>query len=371
MKKWIAVGVAIAVFVIVLIGAVAYVVLRQAPSESDVVESMVQVPNAEIVVCAQWSPDGNRILYEASGIWITNTDGTDRVWLADGRSPVWSPDGSLVAFVSDDGIELIGPDASGRRLLVSAAALAPEPPEGGSANLGAPAWSPDGGKIAFELGSYVPDPFDPSDPMGQTGTRLSSIWIINSDGSDPKRLTTDSAYEQDPCWSRDGQSVTFFSDRYDGEPGRWTARVDGSSQPEPAEGGCLSPDGTRIAYLADDEDLWLKDTDGSNAVEVAGGSGWYYGATWSPDGTMLAFQSVIVGPVGNIWIVKADGTGKTRLTGATKNPFDCTPRWIEYLEPQWSPDGTKLLFLNGLTKGNTSWGCDRLWVLELNLEGLD
>jgi Tol biopolymer transport system component len=215
------------------------------------------------------------------------------------------------------------------------------------------------------LGSYVPDT---SDPWRQTGTSLSSIWIINSDGNDPRRLTTDSAYEQRPYWSRDGQSVTFLSNRNDGEYGMWTSRVDGSGQPEPAEGGCLSPDGTRIAYLTEDEDLWLKDADGSNAVEVAGGSGWYYNAAWSPDGTMIAFQSVIVGPVGNIWIVNADGTGKTRLTGATKNSFDCTPKWIQYKEPQWSPDGTKLLFLNGLTRGNVSWGSDRLWVLELDLE---
>jgi Tol biopolymer transport system component len=222
MKKWIIIGVTIAA-VVALVGVAAYMLLRQTWSAPDVVQSMEPVPNVDGVVRAQWSPDGNRILYEASGIWITNTDGTNQVCLADGRSPVWNPDGSLVAFVSDDGIELISPDATGRRLLVSPTALAPEPAEGGSIDLGAPAWSPDGGKIAFELGSYVPGPFDPSDPMRQTGTSLSSIWIINSDGSDPKRLTTDSAYEQRPSWSRDGQSVTFLSNRNDGEYGRMAA----------------------------------------------------------------------------------------------------------------------------------------------------
>jgi Tol biopolymer transport system component len=370
-KKWIIIGVIIAVVVIASVGAVGYVVLQQTWSKPDVVESMVQVPNAEGVVRARWSPDGDRILYESyesSGIWITNADGTNQVHLAEGNSPVWSPDGSLVAFVSDDGIELMSPDATGRRLLVSPTALAPEPAEGGSIGLGAPAWSPDGGKIAFELGSYVPDPFDPSDPWRQTGTSLSSIWIINSDGSDPKRLTTDSAYEQGPYWSLDGQSITFSSNRNDGKYAMWTSRVDGNGQPELAEGGVLSPDGTRVAYLTEDEDLWLKDADGGNAVEVAGGSAWYQNWAWSPDGTMLAFDSTIVGPVGNIWIVNANGTGKTKLTGATRDLFDCTPELLKYKEPQWSPDGTKLLFLNGLDKGNTLWGCDRLWVMELSFE---
>ena len=406
MKKWIIIGVIIAVVVIASVGAVGYVVLRQTWSKPDVVESMVQVPNAEGVVRARWSPDGgcilyesyessgiwiinadgtnqvqlaegntpvwspdgNRILYESCGIWIMNADGTNQVQLAEGNTPVWSPDGSRIAFASDDGLEVIGPDATGRRLLVSTTALAPRPAEGDSVSLDSPAWSPDGSKIAFELESYIHGPVDFSDPFKETGTQLCSIWIINSGGGDAKRLTTDSAYEEHPSWSRDGQSVTFSSNRNDGEYAMWTSRVDGSGQPEPAEGGHLSPDGTRMAYLTEDEDLWLKDTDGGNAVEIAGGSGWYYNTAWSPDGTMMAFQSVIVGPVGNIWIVNADGTGKTRLTGATKSSFDCTPEWIQYKEPQWSPDGTKLLFLNGLTKGNTSWGCDRLWVMELNFE---
>jgi len=349
-------------------GAAAYMALRQKPSGPDIVASLKQLPMVRDASNATWSPDGMTILYEAwPSIWKVDHDGGNRTYLGEGRLPTWSPDGSRIAFVTDDGLEVMNADGGDREMLLDLADIVPVALLE-DASVDSAVWSPDGSRIAFVVGSYVPGPFDPSDPMRQTGTSLSSIWIMNSDGTEPKRLTTDSAYEQGPNWSPDGQSVTFVSNRSDGEYGRWTSKVDGSGQPEPAEGGRLSPDGTRIAYVTEDADLWLRDADGGNAVRVAGGSGRYYNPTWSPDGTMVAFESVVVGPVGNIWIVNADGSGKTKLTGATKHSFDCTPEWISYKEPQWSPDGTKLLFINGLTKGNTTWGYDRLWVMEVNLE---
>lgn len=337
--------------------------LRQTPSKPDVVKSMDQVSDMRDASDAAWSPDGQRILYESSGLWTISADGTDEVYLGEGSGASWSPDGTEIAFDSGNGLEVMKADGSGRRRLANASEFVPPTTEHWW--LESTAWSPDGRMIAFEVWAWVPDP---SDLTGGRGTQPTLIWTVNADGTNSKRLTADTAYERNPFWSPDSQTITFFSDRGDGEWANWTSRVDGSVPPQLTEGGCLSPDGTRIAYVTEDEDLWLKDTDGGNAVEVAGGSGWYYNAAWSPDGTMIAFQSVIVGPVGNIWIVNADGTGKTRLTGATKNSSDCTPEWIQYKEPQWSPDGTRLLFLNGLTKGNTSWGYDRLWVLELDLE---
>jgi dipeptidyl aminopeptidase/acylaminoacyl peptidase len=76
-----------------------------------------------------------------------------------------------------------------------------------------------------------------------------------------------------------------------------------------------SPDGSRIAYVVRDPDdatrIYVADRAGGNARRVGrddGGDGW---PAWSPDGNRLAFQS---GPVADIYVVNADGSGLTRVT---------------------------------------------------------
>lgn len=69
-----------------------------------------------------WSPDGTEIAFrsERSGepeIWIMNADGTGRRRLTEGLSPAWSPDGSLIAYSWIQGLTVIRPDGTGRRVL--------------------------------------------------------------------------------------------------------------------------------------------------------------------------------------------------------------------------------------------------------------
>ena len=68
-----------------------------------------------------------------------------------------------------------------------------------------------------------------------------------------------------------------------------------------AEGGSVSPDGSRIAYVNGPKfgsELWVMDSDGANARRVSWarkpdqpnlGDGWIQRAAWSPDGTRLAY----------------------------------------------------------------------------------
>jgi Tol biopolymer transport system component len=423
MKKWIILGVIVAVVVMAAVGGVGYVVFRQAHSRPDVVKSLTYLPRNGRIWPASWSPDGQKILYQSSGMWAVDPDGQTEVYLGHGDCPVWSPDGSQIAFASDNGLGVVNTDGGGRRLLVDLAEL--DLPESDDKQVDSAVWSPDGGMIAFGAGAFIPDP---SDVWEQTGTLIHGVWIVDADGSNLRQLAADFAESNDASWSPNGGSIAFTSrngDDWDiyvadvvsggqrpltASPAseseiRWSpnggsiAFVSGSGDAsdiyvvDVAGGGLQqlttspandweprwSPDGSKIAFVSGykpgkdkDHEIWLMDADGSNKVQLAKGSESYDYPAWRPDGSMIAFSSARLGPLGDIWLVNADGSGRTKLTRTSRYSFTCNPKYICYEEPKWSPDGKRLLFLNRLTKWE-SWrssvsGYDRLWVLELDLE---
>ena len=101
------------------------------------------------------SPKGDRVVFSrAHQLWVVPTDGSSparQLFYArgDNRSPVWSPDGSRLAFVSDRGdhrfIGVYAPDSAGIRW------MAPS-----TSRDGMPRWSPDGSRLAFTAaGSWI------------------------------------------------------------------------------------------------------------------------------------------------------------------------------------------------------------------------
>ncbi len=112
-----------------------------------------------------------------------------------------------------------------------------------------PEISPDGKKIV-----YVRRFADAA-----TDKRYSNLWIINSDGTDHRPLTT--------------------GDRNDSSP-RW------------------SPDGTRIAYLSDadgKQQIYIRWTDTGQTARITNLEDSPDAIAWSPDGKMLSFSALVPG----------------------------------------------------------------------------
>jgi TolB protein len=111
------------------------------------------LPNADTNQAPDWSPAGDRIVYDAvQGLRVDSIDGYLSYLItseARDTGPKWSPDASKVAFTrwQHDHWEVYVVDADGRN--VRRLTDTPAKANGQAANSVAPAWSPDGNYIAF------------------------------------------------------------------------------------------------------------------------------------------------------------------------------------------------------------------------------
>lgn len=179
--------------------------------------------NPEMDVFPDWSPDGNKIVFErdrgdGSGrdLFAVNADGSNELQLTsppgEHSGAAWSPDGTQIAFGSDiDGdpkactgfgsedcnVEIYVMDSDGNNITRVTHTEGID---------GFPEWSPDGTRLAFHSNEIESGWFD--------------IYTINVDGSNRTRLTEDETSEGNPSWSPDGEWVIFNSDRnvYEEDP---------------------------------------------------------------------------------------------------------------------------------------------------------
>jgi TolB protein len=202
----------------------------------------------------------------------------------------------------------------------------------------APAWSPDGRKIAFARGDSK-----------------WKLYVAGADGGHERELTREATQKgliTPDAWSSDNRMLAFA-----GKGGIVAMKNDGSQKRQLTRNRqddypAWSPDGRKLAFVRGDY-IFVMNANGTDqhrltwhrAASADGGGG----PTWSPDGQKIAFPA-FSSRADRIIVVNANGTKAHRLT---RNPYDSETAY-EY-NPAWSPAGTKIAFTANSGSGGASW----------------
>jgi dipeptidyl aminopeptidase/acylaminoacyl peptidase len=275
------------------------------------------------------SPDGSRVAYTVSEIkmekdkewknvsqvWVvpTNRSAKSRQYTRGEKSataPEWSPDGTMLAFLSDR--EKDGERQVWMMQADGGEAWAATSHKGGVNGF---RFSPDGKRLVLTAADQPSkDEEDRKKVKDDTmvidhDIKMTHLWLWNIEKKDEKRLTEGDFTVSDPQWSPDGTRITY------------------TTRPTPkADDGALS-------------DVWMITVAGGEKKRIAGEPGAADNARWSPDGKRIAFTGSPdrdPGPSTTfLYLVSADGGTPRQLT----NQFD-----LSVGTPVWSRDGLSIYF---------------------------
>ncbi len=330
----------------------------------------------------RFSPDGKMIAYAApqsgkgQAIFIKQTAASKEYKVTNdewsNRSPVWSPNGESLAFISERENQIgiwVSPILGGNQSLLKNIE--------GKNTLFLKQWSKDGSTIFYEaegnlfalkvhskeieqltnfdsssiITNFSLSPNEEFIAYQKEEDKHFEIWVSPKHGGTPIRLTNPTEDSRYPYWL-DNERLVFSSER-SGNTDRTgayqicIAYIDGREPVQITNGegsyeiADVAADGSKILYSATQETsaIWGVKIDSGQEFEVSASFNFALGADVSPDGKTLAFQSTnaplpIYGLMnGAIMTQSLLGDGQeTRLA-------------VKGYEVRWSPDNSKMAFL--------------------------
>jgi Tol biopolymer transport system component len=214
-----------------------------------------------------------------------------------------------------------------------------------------PIWSPDGTQIAFVSTRNGP---------GGTPYGPDNIWVVNADGTNRRQLTTDGGNSH-PTWSPDGTKIAYTAGA---QVWYVTVATGAITHLTEGERGCFDPDWNPLDakkiicwFKTDigDNDIFLINTDtclteasGRRPLKIR--SGFDGRPRWSRDGAKIAFVGEVVEPTSSyhLMIMNADGSNLETHCEVSE--------WLSTIS--WFPDGNRIVLDRGkvynLTKHESS-----------------
>ena len=258
----------------------------------------------------------------------------------------WSPDGKWLAFIeenpiSENGLILIPSVGGQKRTLISSPVT-----KLWYANL---AFSPDGRSLAY---------------IGCKGERSCDLYVQDL-GKDyllqgpARQITKQGAVIFGFAWSVDEHSILYTaSPDTTGSSRMWRVAASGDEIPEllswAGEGvtyPAVSRDGTKLAYARSTSGSWAiwKFQEGAPPAKLTSSTRPEMDPQFSPDGTRVAFSANRTGKGGELWVANQDGTNPNRLTEGIGRSVGGA---------RWSPDGRWIIY--NATREDGHWKIFRI-----------